>query len=463
MNILLINPNRYRHPPVIPVGIEYLLGTLASSAHRGSALDLCFSDDPEHDLRSALDSLQPDIAGISIRQVDTALYPDNHFFLPEIGRYVEVCHEKGLRVVLGGSGFSIMPREILRYTGADYGISGPGEFALIKLLDQLSGDPAAVDALHESRERRLGEKRELVFDYGRYFADDGIAGFRTQVGCTQTCFFCVESARPAVFRNPESVVEELKAIKDKGYHRFHLCDSEFNQHLPHCLEVCKAIRGGPGAIDWTLYLKPEPFSREFFELLAGSGATAITVSIDTSPHKPHDFTRYAALFRYAADRSIKVMIDLSVGYPGEKRETTQRMLDFLDNQPIVSAGVNAFYRIYPGTPLYRMIDADPSLHSGLIDFSPGSDFVAPVFYHRFEIDELREMIGGREKLRLEGFDTATNYQRVSPAANPKSPGQGAFRLPKGAEDRCGSRVSAGDEDNAGKAALRAIQSAPSRR
>lgn len=413
MNILLINPNRYRHPPVIPVGIEYLLGALECSVHRGSALDLCFSDDPEDDLRSALDSLRPDITGISIRQVDTALYPDNQFFLPQIKRYVEVCHEKRLRVVLGGSGFSIMPREILRYTGADFGVRGPGEYALIDLLDQLSGAAAGVAALRESRDRRLSHGRKLVFDYERYFADDGIAGFRTQAGCTQTCFFCVESGRPMVFRRPESVVDELKAVKDKGYNRFHLCDSEFNQHLPHCLDICTAIAKGPGTIDWTLYLKPEPFSREFFDCLAASGATTITVSMDTSPHKAHDFERYAALLRHASDRAIKVMVDLSVGYPGERRETTQRMLDFLDKQPIVSAGVNAFYRVYPGTPLFRMIRADPSLHSGLINFSPGSDCVEPVFYHRFEIDELREMIGGREKLRLEGFDMATNYQRVA--------------------------------------------------
>ena len=122
MKILLIYPNRYHNPPVMPLGLEYLSGAVTAAGHHADVLDLCFSDRPEEELRRALQVLKPDITGISIRQVDTALYRGNQFFLPEIRDYVRVCKEYGSPVVLGGSGFSIMPDKILEFTGAQYGI-----------------------------------------------------------------------------------------------------------------------------------------------------------------------------------------------------------------------------------------------------------------------------------------------------------------------------------------------------
>ena len=417
MKILLINPNRYHNPPVMPIGLEYLAGAVMAAGHDVNVLDLCFSDSPEEELLKALQSLKPDITGISIRQVDTALYRGNQFFLPEICDYVQMCKEHGFPVVLGGSGFSIMPDKILKYTGAQYGIYGPGEQVLVALMDQLQqgtiGDSIPIrNGYMALKVDHPTVCRADMVDPSQYIENEGGFGFRTQHGCNETCFFCVEAATPVSHCTPQAVAREIQQLVDRGATQFHLCDAEFNESESHCIDVCRAIMETTGPVPWTLYMKPEPISGELFRWLAGSGATMITLSINTLQYGQDNFTQLEPFFLLARDQGIKVMVDLSVGYPDEPPAITARMLDFLEGLPMHSVGVNSYFRVYPGTPLYKQICATPRLQNRLLPGFPEDDFLAPVFFCQISEQELRPLIAGRQKFRVEGFDMATNYQRV---------------------------------------------------
>ncbi len=43
-------------------------------------------------------------------------------------------------IVVGGSGFTLLPEEVLDFLGADYGVVGEGERAFLELLGELSGN-----------------------------------------------------------------------------------------------------------------------------------------------------------------------------------------------------------------------------------------------------------------------------------------------------------------------------------
>ncbi|MCE5251087.1 B12-binding domain-containing radical SAM protein, partial [bacterium] len=88
MKILLINTNRYQKPPVPPLALEYLAGALERSAHEYRVLDLCFADDPVAELDREISGFSPDVAGITVRNIDTVLYNNNEFFLDEIRTFV---------------------------------------------------------------------------------------------------------------------------------------------------------------------------------------------------------------------------------------------------------------------------------------------------------------------------------------------------------------------------------------
>jgi radical SAM superfamily enzyme YgiQ (UPF0313 family) len=416
MKILLINANRYHYPPVIPAGIEYLYGHLQKSSHDVHVLDLCFCENPLKELVNKINEIKPDIAGISIRHIDTVLYHFNEFFIYEIKEYVEICKDMKLKVILGGVGYSIMPAEILDFTGADYGIYGPGELALTQILDDLEkgeSAPALTDGFSFFTDNTHEFIRTKVINYSEYINKEGIVGFRTQIGCNENCFFCTEGNTKIIYSTPESVGREIHDLKQKGYSRFHLCDSEFNINLDHCINVCKAMFECAGQVNWTLYMKPEPFSADLFRWLKISGATLITLSIDTKTSGTRSFKNLTEFFRLAGNENIKIAIDLSVGYPYEKIQQTKAMIDFLSEQPVETIGVNSYYRVYPGTPLYSLIKNDHGLTKYLINWKPGSNYLLPVFYNFFPVKEVRKLIVGNSKFRIEGFNKNTNYQRVN--------------------------------------------------
>ncbi|MCX5718503.1 MAG: cobalamin B12-binding domain-containing protein [Nitrospirae bacterium] len=135
MNVLLINPNTYKSPPVPPVGLEYIAACLEKEGHKIEIIDLCFSEDLYKDVDNAVLSFNPDIVGITVRNVETVLYHTNEFFLDEIKDMVNhVKSNYGLKVILGGTGVLTNPEGILDYLNADFAIAGPAENEINKLL-----------------------------------------------------------------------------------------------------------------------------------------------------------------------------------------------------------------------------------------------------------------------------------------------------------------------------------------
>ncbi len=84
MKILLINPNRYKAPPVPPIGLEYIAACLEKEGHEPLIVDLTFSEEIYKDIDEAIGSFAPDIVGVTVRNIDAVLYHTNEFFLDEI-------------------------------------------------------------------------------------------------------------------------------------------------------------------------------------------------------------------------------------------------------------------------------------------------------------------------------------------------------------------------------------------
>ncbi|MBN1576187.1 MAG: cobalamin-dependent protein [Chitinispirillaceae bacterium] len=412
MKILFINTNRYHFPPVVSLGIEYLAGELSKTRHRFEVCDLCFSSDVNNDIETAIKRFDPDAVGITLRQIDTVLFQNNEYFLPEIKRIVAECGKYGCMTMLGGAGFSIMPEAILSYTNSDSGISGPGEPALVDILNRLERKekiPRLVDGYDYFDASEYHFRRELLFDYRLYAQKGGIAGFRTHTGCDGSCLFCTEAGKRMIFHPPDLVGKEIAMLKENGIEQFHLCDSEFNLELSHAVSVCKSIITNSGPVNWTLYMKPEPVSEELFFYLQQSGARLITLSLNSSGC---DFGSVEKFCCYASHYGIKIAVDLSTGFPNEHQDSLEKVIDFLDSMEVSTVGVNSFYRLYPGTGLYDLIKKDESLHRFLINGTHGDTFLEPLFYNSFTEDFIVKAIGNRKKFRVEGFEKATNYQRV---------------------------------------------------
>ncbi len=413
MKILLVNTNTYRTPPVPPIGLEYIENAVRRSRHECRLLDLCFSDDPAADLGAALDDYRPDVAGFTIRNIDTVLYQNNVFFLDDIRALADEAGRRDVGILLGGAGYSFIPRDILEYIGADWGVEGPGETAVVDLLDRLdSGEVehgAVLDGWQAGFEPGMPMLRGESVDYPRYREAGGIAGFQTQKGCMERCSYCAEGRGFTFMRDPESVAEELARLADRGITGFHLCDTEFNQDLEFSkLFLRTLIYCGP-AIDWALYLKTRPVDVELFRLLKKSGASMVTVSVPTGRNS---LENAADVVHLARDNGLGVAVDLLTGFPGETRDDVRRTIDRMRDIGPDTVGVNAVFRLYPGLAVTRTVLGSVEHREGLLAPIDDETLVRPAFFGTVGVEDLREFIDGDPRFRIEGFERTSNYERL---------------------------------------------------
>jgi len=415
MKILLINPNRYKHPPVPPLGLEYLQRALAATRHESRILDLCFKRDCKKTVAETVERFAPQVAGISIRNVDTALYQNNRFFLDEIRAIAEQLARLEVPSLVGGAGYSFNPAGTLSYVGANWGISGPGENALINFLDSLEKSPPAQGMILDGWKWGADPDLDTAgrvggLDYPAYLKKGGIAGFETQKGCLGRCSYCLEASPRVIFRKPQRVVRELKELAAQGVCQFHLCDSEFNQDLKYCHEFLETLVSARLQIRWALYMKSTPYDEKLFRLLGASGANLVTLSLPTGK----DGLEHAARFRSLTSKyGIRLAVDYLCGFPGQTPEAVRRDIERLRRIRPDTVGLNSFIRLYPGAEVSSTAQAGEDQRRylfGELEDNPG--LIRPVFYSSISTDDLKEIVGDDPIFRIEGFERSTNYERL---------------------------------------------------
>jgi len=254
MNVLLISANRERDPyPVFPIGLSYLAAPLAQAGNTLSVLDLCFEEEPEAALGAALAAHCPDAIIISLRNLDNVTWPGSRSYLPGLRVIVDACRACGT-VIVGGSGFSLMPLEVLAAVGADYGVAGEGEEVLPLLLERIetgadaSDLPGVVVAGASSFVpprliSRIYSPERSLFNVARYHSQGGMANLQTKRGCPFSCTYCTYphlEGRVMRLRPVEEILTEIRSlVHDYGVSYLYFVDDIFN-YPPHLPPNCVA-------------------------------------------------------------------------------------------------------------------------------------------------------------------------------------------------------------------------------
>ena len=144
MRVLLISANTEVVPdPVFPIGPAYVGAAARAEGHEVKGLDLCFATDRRAFVLDAIRDFDPEVVGISLRNLDNSAYPENRSYIEDYSALVSwVRASTAAPIVLGGAGFTVMPTTILEELHADYGVLGEGEHAFPWLLRQLAVRPA---------------------------------------------------------------------------------------------------------------------------------------------------------------------------------------------------------------------------------------------------------------------------------------------------------------------------------
>ncbi len=407
--LTLINTNRML-PPIGPIGLEYVAEAARHEGLEVEVLDLCLSADRDKALSDYFARHTPQLVGLSFRNVDDCFWPSAQWFVPELAALVQRLRAlTEAPIVLGGVGFSLYARDIVTHTGADFGVHGDGEQAVVTLYRRLQqgGSFEDIDGLIWRRNGGVFANRPAwpmkvsiparrgIVDNKTYFARGGQCGFETRRGCNRRCLYCADPLSKGScmrLRDPAEVADEVEALLEQGIDVLHTCDAEFNIPRSQALAICAEFnrRSLGDRVRWYTYLAVKPFDAEMAVAMKKAGCVGINFTGDSAdaemlrvyrqPHRREDLAKAVRLCR---DNGIKVMIDLMLGGPGETPESLATTIDFVKKINPDCAGTSLGIHIYPGTDIVPTI-----LNEGPMELNPAIrrkytgkiDLFQPTFY-----------------------------------------------------------------------------------
>src|SRR5450755_2907551 len=238
--------------PALPVGLCTVASGLAGAGHEVEVLDLMFVSDPARETLNRVKKCDPDIVGLSVRNIDNRNFEVPHFYLTDIRDQVVRSIRAGsqrAKIVVGGSAVNVSPADTFAYLEADYALVGEGEEAMpdflraleegpplsgVKgLLEPGKGSAKALPILDTGRLAR-GEPpagRALVHDFAasprseawrwvdlkQYAAHGRPYSVQTKRGCALKCSYCVYNnieGHAYRLRNPVEVVEVVDELEE---------------------------------------------------------------------------------------------------------------------------------------------------------------------------------------------------------------------------------------------------------
>lgn len=147
LRVLLISANTEQIlMPVFPIGLAFIATATQKAGHDVKFVNLMDENDRLTLLKGAIKDFNPDIIGISVRNVDNQSIEKPKFLLDAVKQVVTDCrNHSDAPIVLGGGGYSLYPQSALAYLGADMGIQGEGERAFVNLLAQIEKKADTLD------------------------------------------------------------------------------------------------------------------------------------------------------------------------------------------------------------------------------------------------------------------------------------------------------------------------------
>lgn len=395
---------------VYPIGIVSLADHLKNSGHEVGIIDMNTEIDAYGALKERLLNYQPEIVGLSLRNVDPLANKTSSLIPPFVvtTRLVSAVLPQA-RIIAGGTAFSLFPERLMTdLPEIDYGIVGEAETSFPALLDSLE-DPRGIKGVcyRDGKTVRVNEpskdfnltgytppSRELL-DPSLYTGLNSYVpsiGIETKRGCPFECAYCVYpklQGKKVRCRPPVSVVDEMEFLhKEYGVESFHFTDPVINMSKGHLEEICQHIIKRKLKIRWDGFMREDFMDEQNIVLFEKAGCECFSFSPDglcqqhlDVLHKgltEEDVLRAAGL---AAQTDIISVYHFMVNVPGETEETCTKGIDMLERiyeihskKRNLGTIVLNHIRILPGTPIETI-----AREQGVI--GPKTDLLYPVYYN----------------------------------------------------------------------------------
>jgi hypothetical protein len=413
MRILLIATNRHKqlngrmNAQPLPIGLAYIAGYLDPSRHTVKMLDLMFSEDDyleevEHTVRA----FQPELVGISIRNLSNHSYLDPQWQLPITKAVIERLRATTkARIVCGGPAFNILPKECFEYVAPDLGLTGDAGETFAELADRLeAGDslyadlqglvywrgdqillnetsrpsqfskPPRLDELDMTKYRQAGFGIGVLTKLGGFYYASGPSGAAAEDGAWR------------VIRPIAEVIQEVKNLEARfALRKVFFIDNCFNIPLAHAKALCQALIEAQLKVHWNTVLAPHGCDAALIQLMKQAGC-ALVLLVGMGRERRAGVALDEALqplletCRLCEAGGLHYTITQTFGEPGETRDSVEGKLALLRSLKPAMANVRIGVSIMPGTAV-----AARALEEGII--ADTAELIRPTFYLAPEVRE----------------------------------------------------------------------------
>ena len=437
--ILLVNTNTEQAPyPVPPVGLCMLASRLEGK-YEMQIYDGVFPGGTN--LVDTVQRFKPDYIGFSIRNIDDVVADRQVFYVNAIIRdFIEpVKKATSIPVILGGSGFSIFPEELMKLAKADYGIIGEGIEVFPELVDELEkgNDPSYIPNVLTANSVK-GPKKSIKLkhhepwngfskidkwvDFSPYRKRSAYP-IQTKRGCSHGCVYCTYpliEGKDFITRKASEIADEICEAKERlGDVTFEFVDSTFNDPEYHAENICSEIIKRKLKVRLrTMGINPMHTSEKLFELMIEAGFAQIDATPDTASEimlknmgKGFNLKEVKKMATLIRKFELPTMWFFLFGGPGEDMNTFQETIDFIDQYVSTDDLVymTAGLRIYPGTPLYTIALKEKR-------FSKGESLLYPPYFYYSEKLNKESLDGLIRKAELQRPNCIPALETHPPAA-----------------------------------------------
>jgi radical SAM superfamily enzyme YgiQ (UPF0313 family) len=259
--------------------------------------------------------------------------------------------------VVGGPGFGLFADSLIqKFKPGVLGVIGEGEQVMLKAARGKWGEDLLDERVvfrDDNKETRYGKQHEYVdlesqshvdFEYiegifpeFRKYLDEYI-GVQTKRGCPFRCMFCSYpfiEGRKLRYRKPETVVDEITALKENySVRKIWFTDSQFisaPRTIKHCNAILEEIIKRDLDTEWGGYVRVDQVNERLAKNLVDSGIMHFELSITSGSQRLVDFMKmgYKLEKVLEACRHIKkagytgqeVILNYSFNAPHETKET----------------------------------------------------------------------------------------------------------------------------------------------
>ena len=396
MKILLISANISESPyPLYPLGMSVIAKALTDKGHSVIQLDYLQENMNFDSIINKINDAKPEIIGISIRNIDNANYTNKKNYITSSMDFVrKIKSNTNVPIVLGGSGFSLYPHEIVKKTGADYGIAGEGEIVFCKFVENLSNGLVPQEKVILNKHTGGDAISSALYSnsvMNHYLKFGKTAPIQTKRGCSNRCIYCTYpylEGHDVHCRDPKDVVSDIIRLKDQfGSKMIFFTDSLFNDKDNNYIYLLEEMKKQNIKIPWTAFFQPSDFDNSTLSLMKETGLECIELGADATTDRTLKKMGKSFFFKDVKNTvnslnkyNIYSSIYYMFGGPGENEET---VLKGIENIKSINKAVSLVFmgiRIFPGTPLEKI-----ALKDGIIE--PDHDLFEEKYYLSPMIDK----------------------------------------------------------------------------